>query len=70
MWEIKNKVMCKKAVSKEWCKESNCLKNTHFNPYIKAPNSTIDNFANTVDPDETAHHEISHLDPQCLPFSL
>ena len=22
--------------------------------------------ANSVDPDETAHHELSHLDPYCL----
>ena len=27
-------------------------------------------FANTVDPDETAHNEPSHLDLQCLPSSL
>ena len=27
-------------------------------------------FANTVDPDETAHNEPSHQDLQCLPFSL
>ena len=31
----------------------------------KAPNTTIAEFANTVDPDETAH-----LDLQCLPSSL
>ena len=36
----------------------------------KAPNATIAEFANTVDPDETAHHEPSHLDLQCLPSSL
>ena len=33
----------------------------------KAPNTTIADFANTVDPDETAHNEPSHLDLQCLP---
>ena len=33
----------------------------------KAPNS-IDDFANTVDPDEVAHNELSHLDLQCLIF--
>ena len=27
-----------------------------------------DSFANSVIPDETAHHEPSHLDPHCLPF--
>ena len=33
----------------------------------KAPNTTIAEFANTIDPDETAHNEPSHLDLQCLP---
>ena len=37
---------------------------------VKAPNTTITDFANTVDPDETAHNEPSHLDLQCLPSSL
>ena len=27
-----------------------------------------DFFANSVDPDETAHNEPSHLDQHCLPF--
>ena len=36
----------------------------------KAPNSKIADFANTVDPDETAHNEPSHLDLQFLPSSL
>ena len=36
----------------------------------KAPNTTTAEFANTVDPDETAHNEPSHLDPQCLPCRL
>ena len=27
---------------------------------LKAPNTTIAEFANTVDPDETAHNESSH----------
>ena len=31
---------------------------------------TIAEFANTVDPDETAHYEPSHLDLQCLPSSF
>ena len=30
---------------------------------LKAPNTTKAEFANTVDPDEMAHHESSHLDP-------
>ena len=34
---------------------------------LKAPNTTIAEFANTADPDETAHNEPSHLDLQCLP---
>ena len=36
----------------------------------KVPNTTIAKFANTADPDETAHNEPSHLDLQCLPSSL
>ena len=36
----------------------------------KAPYTTIAEFANTVDPDETAHNEPSHLDLQCLHSSL
>ena len=37
----------------------------------KAPNTTIADFANTVDPDETAHNnEPCHLDLQCWPSSL
>ena len=36
---------------------------------LKVPNTTIAEFANTVDPDEMAHYEPSHLDPQCLPSS-
>ena len=36
----------------------------------KAPNTTIAEFANTVDPDEMAHIEPSHLDLQCLPSSI
>ena len=34
------------------------------------PNRTIAEFTNTVDPDEMAHNEPSHLDLQCLPSSL
>ena len=37
---------------------------------LKAPNTTIAEFANTVDPDETARNEPSHQDLQCLPTSL
>ena len=37
---------------------------------LKASNVTETEFANTVDPDETAHNEWSHLDPQCLTSSL
>ena len=37
---------------------------------LKVPNTTIAKFANTADPDETAHNEPSHLDLQCLPSSL
>ena len=36
----------------------------------KAANTTISEFANTVDPDERAHNEPPHLDLQCLPSSL
>ena len=37
---------------------------------LKAPNTTIAEFANTVDPDETAHNEPSRPDLQCLHCSL
>ena len=37
---------------------------------IKAPNKTIAEFANTVDPEETAHNKLSHQDLQCVPSSL
>ena len=37
---------------------------------LKAPNTTIAEFANTADPDETVHNEPSHLDLQCLPSSI
>ena len=33
------------------------------------PNTTKADIANTVDQDETAHNEPSHLDLQCLPSS-
>ena len=36
----------------------------------KAPNTTIAEFANTVDTDEMAHNELFHLDLPCLPSSL
>ena len=36
----------------------------------KAPNTIIAEFANTVDPDETAHNEPSRLNLQCLLSSL
>ena len=35
---------------------------------LKAQNTTKAEFANTVDPDETAHNEPSYLDLQCLNF--
>ena len=41
-----------------------------INLTLKAPNTTIAEFANTVDPDETAHNEPSHLDLQCLHSSI
>ena len=34
------------------------------------PNTTIAAFANTVDPDEMAHNELSHPDLQCMPSSI
>ena len=36
----------------------------------KAQNTTKAEFANTADPDETAHNEPSHLDLRCLPSKL
>ena len=37
----------------------------HVNPFSPADQN---NFANSVDPDETAHNKLSHQDLQCLPF--
>ena len=34
------------------------------------PNTTTAEFANTIDSDETAYNEPSHLDLQCLPSTL
>ena len=45
-------------------------KAAHLLLALKAPITTIADFANTVDPDETAHNEPSHLDLKCLPSSL
>ena len=54
----------------DFCK---CQKNEVYN-FInitcKAPNTSIAEFANTVDPDETARYEPSHPDLQSLPSSL
>ena len=36
---------------------------------LKMPNTTKADIANTVDQDETAHNDPSHLDLQCLPSS-
>ena len=36
---------------------------------FKAPNTTIAEFANIVDSDET-HNDLSHLNLQCLPSCL
>ena len=43
------------------------LSRTRVNPFIPAEKKTS-NFANSVDPDEMAHYEPSHLDLHCLPF--
>ena len=37
---------------------------------LKVPNTTIAEFANIVDPDETAHNETFQPDLQCLPANL
>ena len=45
--------------------------NVYLHPTLHpAPNTTKAELANTVDPDEMAHIELSHLDLQCLPSSL
>ena len=48
-----------------------CFQQAKFNNNMykctcKPPNTTIADFANTIDPDELAHTEPSHLDLQCL----
>ena len=45
--------------------EPNC--DSHF--CLKVPKTTIAEFVNTLDQDETAHNDSSHLDLQCLPSS-
>ena len=56
--------------------KSNKIHTDQGNPHcnlvltLKVPNTTIAEFANTADSDETAHNEPSHLDLQCLPSSL
>ena len=37
---------------------------------LKRQTQKIAEFANTADPDETAHNEPSHLDLQCLPSKV
>ena len=37
---------------------------------LNVPNNEIVEFANRTDPDETAHNESNHLDPNCLPSGL
>ena len=37
---------------------------------LSMPQAIIIAFANSIDPDETAHSEPSHLDPRFLTFSL
>ena len=37
---------------------------------IEVPNTIKSEFTNTVDPDDKAHNEPSHLDLQCLPSSI
>ena len=37
---------------------------------LESPNITIAGFSNTVDLDKTDHDEPSHLNLQCLSFSL
>ena len=37
---------------------------------LKVQNTTIAEYAYTVDPDEMTHNEQSHLDLQCLTSSL
>ena len=65
----------------DWCLGQTCL-NVAYVPNLSCQlnkkhlilemlfYTSIAEFANTEDPDETAHNEPSHLDLQCLPFSL
>ena len=63
------------AARSEWdlvrnCEDRFCHKTAQKCLTRKVPNTTISEFANTVDPDETAHNEPPHLDLQYLPSSL
>ena len=56
----------------EFCKSSFKIQSlsvtTENELTFKAP-KTVNNFANSVDPDEVAHHEPSYMDLHCLPCS-
>ena len=43
---------------------------TLFSSTFKVPVTKLIEFANSVDLDELAHHEPSHLDLHCLPSNL
>ena len=40
------------------------------NTKVKLSETKVAEFANSIDPDETAHYEPSHLDIRCLSSSL
>ena len=61
------------VVQGTYCKNNNSLAvkfASKFNLTLKVPSTTKAEFANTVDPYETAHNEPFHLDLQCLLSSL
>ena len=41
-----------------------------FEERMRIPETKITEFANSIDPDEVAHHDPPHLDLCCLPSSL
>ena len=50
--------------------DAQALKNKNNVLTLEAPDMKVIEFANSIDPDEVAHHEPPHLDLLCLPSRL
>ena len=61
--------VCVSLQSKQ-CRPAGLLVRSGAALFAIAQNTTKAEFANTIDADETAHHELFHLGLQCFPSSL